>query len=87
MVFINLDIFPNPVKNRLNISFTLDKTTDVKLVVFDEIGRVVKKEKVVNGYSGKNNISLNTASLDPGIYFLSLNIGSEIVTKQIVKIN
>jgi hypothetical protein len=82
---IELNIFPNPVRDRLNISFTLDRTSDVKIVVFDELGRVVKKEKVFHGYSGNNNISLNIASLKSGIYFVSLNINDEIVTNQIIK--
>jgi len=82
---IELNIFPNPVRDKLNISFTLNRTSDVKIVVFDELGRVVKKEKVFHGYSGINNISLNIASLKSGIYFVSWNINDEIVTNQIIK--
>jgi len=80
-----VSLFPNPTKDKFNISFTLDRTSDVKIVVFDELGRVVKKEKVFQGYSGKNNISLDIASLKSGIYFVSLNINNEIVTNQIIK--
>ena len=80
-----VSLFPNPTKDKFNISFTLDRIADVKLVVFDELGRIVKKEKVFQGYSGKNNISLDIASLKSGIYFVSLNINNEIVTNQIIK--
>ena len=80
-----VNISPNPVKDILSISFKLASLSDIRIIVFDELGRVVKKEKVVKGYAGNNKLSLDVSNLHSGIYFVSLNINNEIVTNQIFK--
>ena len=78
-------LFPNPVSNRLKVSLNLDKNSDCKIVIYDELGRKIGKEQVKQLYYGENLFDLNMSNLNSGIYFVSLNIDGEIVVKQIVK--
>ena len=81
----NLNIFPNPSTDEINISFNSDKIMQYQVMIYDELGRVVlKKEKNIT-YKGENNFEINIQNLNSGNYFLSLLIDKEVITKQIIK--
>jgi len=65
----NISIFPNPVKNILNISGTFDLVE-----IYDVFGKLVLT-------STKNTI--NTSDLANGIYVLNINTNNSIITKRI----
>ena len=79
-----LKIYPNPATDKVSLEFTVKKSTMVKLILYNELGKKVKSQnkKVITGL---NQISINTQNIKSGIYFVSLEIDGEIVTKQIVK--
>ena len=81
----NINLFPNPVEEDLQITFSLLNSSDVVVVVCDELGRVVKDKQVKRGYAGMNNINLDLKNLNSGIYFVTLSIDDKTVTKQIIK--
>ena len=65
----NISIFPNPVKNILNISGTFELVE-----IYDVFGKLVLT-------SNKNTI--NTSDLSNGIYVLNINTNNSIITKRI----
>lgn len=73
----NFVVFPNPVKDVLNIS-NLNATDITKISISDINGRVVKE---VN--SNVSSISVN--DLNAGVYFLKINTLEGSVTTKIVK--
>ena len=74
--------YPNPFNPSTRISYQIDKTENVKLLIFDINGRLVKelinKEEYVGKYTitwnGKNNSGEKVAS---GIYFCTLIAGDK----------
>ena len=86
---INLDddqiiIFPNPTSNLLNINFTLNRISDIKIDLFDLLGKSVKtildsNNQSVNSYQTSSSIN----DLDSGIYFIKIKINEK---EKIIKI-
>ncbi len=78
---INLDfiINPNPVKNKANIYFNSNHSSEIKFKVLDLTGRLWKEESGrIN--SGSNSLQIDVSTLPKGIYILSADFGK--ATKQ-----
>ena len=71
----SISIYPNPVINQLNITYTTSDN-ETELVVLDITGKVVKSFQLLNTKE-QNNITVNTSDLGKGIYFLrASNLGT-----------
>lgn len=79
--------FPNPFNPVTSIKFDVAKSSFVKLVIFDILGREV--ETLVNNemQPGTYSINWNAVSLNSGIYFVKITAGdySEIKRVALVK--
>jgi hypothetical protein len=76
--------YPNPFNPTTNISYSLKATGNVRLSVFDLLGREVAT--VVNGVQsvGEHQVSFNAANLGSGIYFYRLQAGNTVMTKKMM---
>lgn len=63
-------IRPNPVTKNATIIYTLPKTSDVNLRVYDALGRMVKVLEKANKESGTYYINWDASELSSGIYFV-----------------
>lgn len=75
---INATIFPNPAKDILNIVFEKEVIENVKL--YNSLGQLME----IPTSRLENKIELTTSNLVKGIYLLSIEKGSERITKTIV---
>jgi hypothetical protein len=80
----NLMVFPNPAKDKISFSFTLNEEATVAIsiynVLFKEIGTVEEK----NFTAGKHTVSYNIQSLAEGIYYYKLRTGSTTIGGKLV---
>ena len=77
----SIQLFPNPVKDRATLNYTLDQQSVVSIDVYNIIGNKVKT--IVPGIqnSGEHTIDLNFDSKPAnGIYFIKLNAGNSSQT-------
>jgi len=74
---LGLRVFPNPANEVINIS--LNKEVSATLTLLDVSGKVVKTQ-ALNGIS----TSINTASLNSGVYFVTINDGTSVSTQKVV---
>jgi hypothetical protein len=76
--------YPNPFNPTTNIEFSLPKNSNVKLVVYDVLGKVVTE--LVNGdlNAGYYKINFNASNLASGIYFYSLKTGDFVNVKKLM---
>ncbi len=81
----DMKVFPNPVIDYLSLSVTVDKITNASIIIYDEIGRVVSKDNHKKLYVGISDIQLDVNYLNSGIYFVSLTIDNQTITKQVIK--
>lgn len=74
-------VFPNPVKDHLNIQFS--KNIDVyKIEIFNESGQVLFAE---NGNVINNNLQIEINDFPPGIYFVKIQSKDQILIEKILK--
>jgi len=69
-----LKLYPNPVKNILNISIQ-DFTGSIDIKIYDILGKMVYKEKLQ--IANTNSIKLD--GLDSGIYFINFEMDNKLI--------
>jgi hypothetical protein len=74
---LGLRVFPNPANEVINIS--LNKDVSATITLLDISGKVVRTQ-ALNGIS----TSINTASLNSGVYFVTINDGTSVSTQKVV---
>jgi len=80
----NLWTYPVPFKDVLNITFTLNKTSEINISLVDATGRIVENKKV-SVSTGVNSTEINTTNLPSGVYILNLENNGQVLHKQVVK--
>ena len=78
-------LYPNPVKNNLNIEFNSRENTTVNISITNMMGQnVYSSNKQIN--EGNNTIKINTNNYKSGIYFVNIsNNKGMLITKKFVK--
>ncbi len=66
----DITLFPNPANDRLNIRSNIKP---VSVVMFDNLGREVINQPVIDGY----NMALNTSSLAKGVYIVKVEFADK----------
>jgi len=76
--------YPNPFNPSTSIKFTMPKGDNVKLVIFDLLGREVKT--LVNEFrnSGTYEVNFDASLLASGVYFYRLEAGEFTDTKRML---
>lgn len=78
--------YPNPFNPSTKISFALPKAGNVKLVVFDLLGREIRT--LVNEFrtAGNHTVEFNASNLASGVYFYRIEAGDFTATKKMLLI-
>ncbi|MEO8514584.1 MAG: T9SS type A sorting domain-containing protein [Ignavibacteria bacterium] len=76
--------YPNPFNPVTNIQFNIPKAGNVKLIVFDALGR--EAMALVNGHysAGTYNVDMDASNLPSGVYFYRLESGSYYEVKKML---
>ena len=74
---INIKIHPNPFKNNTTFYYSLNKTTDVRLSIFDLTGRELKVVCDNKQEKGDHKLVIDAENLTAGVYFYKINIGNK----------
>ena len=79
--------YPNPFNPISNIKYKIEKTTSVKLIVFDITGKEIKTLVNKKQNSGEYSVIFDGSNLSSGIYFYTLLAdGIRIDTKKMILI-
>ncbi len=81
-----ISVYPNPASDKLTINYQLKKSAVVNINLIDLQGKqhmALNKEAKAIGIETE---SLNISQLPPGVYFLRLQAGNDVVTKKVVKL-
>jgi parallel beta-helix repeat protein len=82
--FMLLQNYPNPFNARTTFRFVLPKSQNVKLTVYDLLGRQV--ENPINNFkqAGVHTITFDASHLSSGVYFYRLQAGEMVKIKRMV---
>ena len=85
----NIDVYPNPSKENINLSYTLKNTAHAVVELFNMTGSKVKT--IVNSVqaAGKHLLKIKSSDdeLAPGTYMVSVTVDGEVTTKKVVSVN
>ena len=82
--FSLLPIYPNPFNPVTNISFVVDKSSEISLKIFDVNGKLVQVVNPKTYQSGVHNIQWNASSLSSGMYFIHMLNGADRYTQKVM---
>jgi len=80
----DLKNYPNPFNERTRISFSIPKSSKVKLAVYDSYGRVLEVLSDQKLSPGTHKIEWNAANYTSGIYFYKIAIDNFNCTKKLI---
>lgn len=84
IVLPELQIYPNPVVDELKINLSsIDR--DYTCFIYNQTGQMIKEYLIEEGSAGTLNI--NTSTLTPGMYYVSINSDGLTVTKKFLKVD
>jgi flagellar hook assembly protein FlgD len=81
-----IDVSPNPFNPQTTFKFSLQQDSEVKLIIYDVMGREV--EKIFEGRlsGGIHNYEWNAGRYNSGVYFYKLFIDQEVYTDKLILI-
>ncbi len=80
----NVKVYPNPVSDQLNLSYSINRDANVTVKVMDVLGNEVATLMTERLSAGEQANSFYIASrLASGFYFIRVSAGTEIITKRI----
>ncbi len=81
--FTDMNVFPNPASDKLNINFYLPGQNEVTMHLTDLTGKnIINSNKGILN-AGPHEFVLNTSQLTRGIYLLDISIGNEVYTQKV----
>lgn len=83
-VLNNVKVYPNPVSDQLNLSYSITKDSNVTIKIMDVLGNEITTLLTERLSAGDQANSFNIASrLTSGFYFIRVSVSGEIITKRI----
>ncbi len=79
------EVYPNPATDNFNVSFILDEQQDVKIELYDLLGKCVYSNVIKS--TKESTITINSGNLQQGMYYISLKTNQGIKTKRITITN
>jgi len=78
-------MYPNPVRDMLNLSFEMNRTQNILFKVVDPSGKIVMEENKGNS-NGRAMERMNVSGLATGVYFISIyGDGKKLRTEKFIK--
>ena len=78
-------VYPNPVKEMMQVSITSDRTDKASISVIDMNGKLVYL-KSISIIEGTNNLNINTGNLNTGTYIIKIQFNEDLVVKKFNKL-
>lgn len=80
-------VYPNPVEDQLQISFEIVNPERISLKLYDMQGKLISILNESNSFQGTylHIVDISGLSLTDGTFVLQCQIGSEVITRQIIK--
>ena len=79
--------YPNPFNPETRINYSISKSSNVKIVVFDALGKEVTTLVNENKNAGNHSVLFNAKNLTSGVYFYKIETGdfSDVKKMMVVK--
>jgi hypothetical protein len=82
--YFNAKNYPNPFNPETKITYTLKNATNVKITVYDRLGREVVVLVDENQTEGEHSVSFNASNLPSGVYFYRIKTPEKVEVQKMV---
>ena len=79
-----LNLFPNPAKDNVNVSIDLKEKSDVVISIFNTTGSLVARTTYNDLMTGNNLLAISTADLSSGLYEVMIQSNESVKTTSLV---
>ena len=79
----NLNIFPNPANQTVNIQYTMENNENVTIKMMDAVGKTIQTENINSVAAGNHIQMIDVSNFSTGIYYIQLVTGENTVTQKI----
>jgi hypothetical protein len=76
--------YPSPANKQINIDYILDKSSDVKLKIFDLTGRTIYQTSEDNAGAGMHKFNFDIDNLSNGAYYYTISNSDGSITSKFV---
>ncbi|MDX5348343.1 MAG: T9SS type A sorting domain-containing protein [Hymenobacteraceae bacterium] len=76
--------YPNPAADQTTVRFNLKETANVEFILTNVIGNKVKSYNLGRVTAGESDFTFSTAQLASGIYFYTMKVNDQVITKKMV---
>jgi VWFA-related protein len=80
---VTLTSYPNPLRRQATVAYTLPEASDVRIAVYDMLGRQVAVLENGRREAGRHRVTLDGDRLASGVYFGRLRVGQKTLTQKI----
>ena len=80
---VSLTIYPNPMREQATLAYTLPEATNVRITVYDVLGRQVALLENGRKEAGRHTIGFSGKRLSSGVYFGRLKTGNQTHTQKV----
>ncbi len=84
---VNLQVYPNPFNRNTTIQYTLHRSNDVRLIVYDNKGQEIKTIVSLRQSPGSHKVNLSLTGCSAGIYYFRLIAGSKETNVKLLYLN
>jgi hypothetical protein len=81
--YTDMQVYPNPASNVVNVNFYLPQSSDVRISVVDMVGKQVLTNDIGTEGFGLKQYQLNTSILQSGIYFIRVEVDNQTHVQKI----
>lgn len=82
--FERLQIYPNPVNNKLNFNFDAS-VGNIQLEIYDIAGRKINDYSFADSNNENQNASIDVSALNKGLYFCKFSSENQQITRKFLK--
>jgi len=76
---LQINVYPNPTSDKLNVDFILPANTSATLVLTDLAGRIIKDLGQTYSGASHQHAEMMTGNTKPGIYLINLKLSNGII--------
>jgi len=80
----DIQLYPNPATNIINVKYELSQNTSANIAVFDAFGKLVKNTNDVELLAGEQTLNMDVSDLAAGMYFYTLQASEWKATKKFI---
>jgi hypothetical protein len=76
-----VNLFPNPARDQINISFKLSEPESIHFVIYDCLGKVISNSDEIRYEPGLQSFTIKTEGFASGIFHLTIQTGHSVIMK------